>query len=77
MIRIGTMAMMVAAMPVSVYFTARRENEMPRKGPKNDPRAMTRIPFPSLTAFRIRRSFFKNQNNDQCITDHGDDDADV
>jgi hypothetical protein len=33
-IRTGTILIMVAAMPDEVYFTARSENETPRKGPK-------------------------------------------
>jgi len=40
MIRIGTMDMMVAAIPVFVSFTARREREMPRKVPKKAPMAV-------------------------------------
>jgi hypothetical protein len=37
MIRIGTIAMMVEAIPADVCCTAKRENETPRKGPKKDP----------------------------------------
>ena len=45
MIRTGTIAMMVDAIPVWVWATARSEKETPRKGPKKDPRAILCIAF--------------------------------
>ncbi len=50
MIRIGTIAMMVDAIPAEVYFIAIRENDTPRKGPKKDPVVMAVIPFRSFRA---------------------------
>ncbi len=37
MIMMGTVAIIVEAIPVGAYFTAISENETPRKGPKKDP----------------------------------------
>lgn len=39
-INTGTIAISVAAIPVCVYLMAINENETPRKGPKNEPRAI-------------------------------------
>ena len=57
MIKMGTSDMMVAAIPVSVYFTASRENDTPRKGPKKDPVIMPVIPFLLLRASRTLAHF--------------------
>ena len=43
MMSTGTMAMMVAAMPARVFWTASKEKETPRKGPKRDPREIIRM----------------------------------
>ncbi len=51
--RIGTMAIMVDAMPVEVCCTAKRESETPRNGPKNEPMRMLLIPVLFRTAFLI------------------------
>ncbi len=52
-ISIGTIAIIVDAIPVEVYFIATRENETPRNGPKNDPVEMAIIPFLFLNAWDI------------------------
>ena len=36
-IKMGTIAIMVEAIPVSVNFTERSENDTPKKGPKKEP----------------------------------------
>ncbi len=48
------MDIMVEAMPVAVYCTARREKETPRKGPKNAPRAILDKAFGCLNDFAAR-----------------------
>ena len=53
----GTMAMMVEATPVVAYFTAMREKETPRNGPKTEPIAAPVIPERLLKAFLIRFPF--------------------
>jgi len=50
MIKTGTRDMMVDAIPVSVNFTASRENDTPRKGPKKEPVTMPDIPLLFLKA---------------------------
>ena len=50
MISTGTRAMIVEATPACVYLTATSENDTPRNGPKNAPRAVAFIPALSLSA---------------------------
>ena len=50
MISTGTMAMIVAAIPVAVCLTARRENETPRNGPKKAPSVIGPIALASRRA---------------------------
>jgi len=38
-IKTGTIAMIVEAIPVEVFLIANKEKETPRKGPKKDPTA--------------------------------------
>ena len=52
MIRIGTIAIIVEAIPAEVYFTAIREKDTPRKGPKNDPIVIAFIPCAFCNAER-------------------------
>ena len=51
-IRTGTNAIMVDAIPVFVYCTASKEKETPRKGPKKEPILIAVIPDLLENAFR-------------------------
>ena len=54
-INIGTIDIMVAAIPVEVYLTDNNENETPKKGPKIEP---SRINFIALLFFNAGITLF-------------------